>query len=111
MGDAGREIASSAASRWPRRNDGGVLPERIVVSPAAWLHHTDVRFRTIKVEDEEMQRIRAAEGLEVLKPELGTKPRIYYKNLHMITKCFVGGTVVRHIAGVEECAAGVEVVL
>ena len=62
-------------------------------------------FRTIKVEDEEMQRIRAAEGLEVLKPELGTKPRVYYKNLHMITKCFASGTVVRHVGGVEEGAA------
>ena len=68
-------------------------------------------FRTIKVEDAEMQRIRAEEGLEVLKPELGTKPRIYYKNLHLITKCFVGGTVVHHAKGIEECAAGVEVVL
>ena len=68
-------------------------------------------FRTIKVEDTEMQRIRAEEGLEVLKPELGTKPRIYYKNLHLITKCFVGGTVVHHAKGIEECAAGVEVVL
>jgi len=68
-------------------------------------------YRTIQVEDEEMQRIQAAEGLEVLKPGLGTKPRIYYKNLHLLTKCFVGGTVVRHVRGVEECAAGVEVVL
>ncbi len=38
-------------------------------------------FRTIKVEYEEMQRIRAEESLEVFQPELGTKPRIYYKNL------------------------------
>ena len=68
-------------------------------------------FRTIKVDDEEMRRIQTEEGLEVLKPELGTKPRIYYKNLHMITKCFVGGTVVQHVKGVEECAAGAEVVL
>lgn len=68
-------------------------------------------FRTIKVDDAEMKQMAAAEGLEVLKPELGTKPRIYYKNLHLITKCFVGGTVVRHVNGVEECAAGVEVVL
>jgi Fe-S-cluster-containing dehydrogenase component len=68
-------------------------------------------FRTIKVEDAEMQRIQAKEGLEVLRPELGTRPRIYYKNLHRITKCFVGGTVVAHSDGVEECAAGVEVVL
>ena len=68
-------------------------------------------FRTIQVEDAEMQRIQADEGLEVRRPELGTKPRIYYKNLHMITKCFVGGTVVTHVGGVEECAADVEVVL
>ena len=68
-------------------------------------------FRTIKVEDGEMQRIRVEEGLEVLKPELGTKPRVYYKNLHLITKCFVGGTVVKRLNGVEECAAGVDVVL
>jgi Fe-S-cluster-containing dehydrogenase component len=68
-------------------------------------------FRTIKVEDDEMKRIQAAENLEVLKPELGTEPRIYYKNLHLITKCFVGGTVVKNVDGVEECAADVEVVL
>jgi len=68
-------------------------------------------FSTIQVEDSEMQRIQAEEGLEVLRPELGTKPRIYYKNLHMITKCFVGGTVVEHSDGVEECAADVAVVL
>jgi Fe-S-cluster-containing dehydrogenase component len=68
-------------------------------------------FRTIRVEDGEMQRIQKEEGLEVLRPELGTRPRIYYKNLHMITKCFVGGTVVTQVGGVEECAAGVEVVL
>jgi Fe-S-cluster-containing dehydrogenase component len=66
-------------------------------------------YRTISVEDAEMQRIRADEGLEVLGPELGTKPRVYYRNLHTITKCFVGGTVVHHVNGVEECAAGVEV--
>ena len=68
-------------------------------------------FRTLKVDDAEMKRIATDEGLEVLKPELGTRPRIYYKNLHLITKCFVGGTVVHHVNGVEECAAGVEVVL
>jgi Fe-S-cluster-containing dehydrogenase component len=68
-------------------------------------------FRTVRVEDAEMQRIQAEEGLEVLKPELGTKPRVYYKNLHLMTKCFVGGTVVHHVKGVEECAPGVQVVL
>jgi hypothetical protein len=28
-----------------------------------------------------------------------------------MTKCFVGGTVVHQVKGVEECAAGVEIVL
>jgi hypothetical protein len=55
--------------------------------------------------------MRAEEGLEVLAPELGTRPRVYYENLHVMTKCFVGGTVVAQVAGVEECAAGVAVVL
>ena len=68
-------------------------------------------FRSMKVEDSEMQRVQAQEGLEVLKPELGLKPRVYYKNLHLMTRCFVGGSVVKDVNGVEECAEGAEVVL
>ena len=68
-------------------------------------------FRSVKVEDAEMARIKAQENLEVLKPELNTKPRVYYKNLHLMTKCFVGGSVVTVANGVEDCAAGAEVVL
>jgi hypothetical protein len=58
-----------------------------------------------------MQRIREQEGLEVLRPELGTKPRVYYKNLHLMTKCLVGGSVAADINGVDECAADAQVVL
>lgn len=68
-------------------------------------------FRSVKAEDAEMQRIQAAEGLEVLKPELNTRPRVYYKNLHFMTKCFVGGSVAADVNGVEECVAGAEVIL
>ena len=68
-------------------------------------------YRTLRVEDEQMQQIVADEGLEVLGPELGTRPRVHYRNLHLVTKCFVGGTLVERVAGVEECAAGVTVVL
>lgn len=71
---------------------------------------TDV-FRSLKVDDQEMQRIREQEGLEVLKPELGTRPRVYYKNLHLMTKCLVGGSVAADVKGVDECAEGAEVVL
>ena len=65
----------------------------------------------MKVEDAEMARIKAEENLEVLQPELGTKPRVYYKNLHLFTTCFVGGSVVKTSNGVEDCVAGAEVVL
>ncbi|MBU6378032.1 MAG: carboxypeptidase regulatory-like domain-containing protein [Gammaproteobacteria bacterium] len=68
-------------------------------------------FRTVKLEDAEMQRLQAEEGLEVDRPELGTRPRVHYKNLHLMTHCFVGGTVVRQVDGIEECAAGAAVIL
>jgi hypothetical protein len=45
-----------------------------------------------------------------LRPDLGTSPRLYYKNAYLMTACFVGGTVVHYPGGVEECAAGVGVV-
>lgn len=68
-------------------------------------------FRAVKVEDAEMARIKADEGLEVLQPELNTRPRVYYKNLHLMTHCFVGGSVVRQANGVEDCVADAVVVL
>jgi Fe-S-cluster-containing dehydrogenase component len=71
---------------------------------------TDV-FRALQIDDSEMQRIQAEEGLDVLLPEEGTKPRIYYKNLHLMNTCFVSGSVVADIDGVEECAEGVEAIL
>ena len=71
---------------------------------------TDV-FRSVKISDSEMQRMVQEEGLEVLQPELGTKPRVYYKNMHFFTKCFVGCTVAGLINGVDECIADAEVLL
>jgi Fe-S-cluster-containing dehydrogenase component len=68
-------------------------------------------FRSVKVEDAEMAQLAEAEGLEVLRAELGTKPRVYYKNLHLFTKCFVSGSVVAVKNGVEDCVSGAEVVL
>ena len=68
-------------------------------------------FRTLKVDDAEMQRLTEAENLTVLQPELGTRPRVHYKNMHLITDCFISGTVVENRQGVEECVAEAEVVL
>lgn len=68
-------------------------------------------FRTLKVTDDEMRQIAKQEGLDVLLPEQNSKPRVYYKNLHLMTSCFVSGSVVVHVKGVEECAANADVVL
>jgi len=71
---------------------------------------TDV-FRSLKIDDSEMQRIKEGEGLVVLQPELESKPRVYYKNLHLMTTCFVSGSVIGDVDGIEECTEAAVVVL
>jgi len=68
-------------------------------------------MRAIKVEDDEMARIVREQGLEVMKPELGTRPRVYYKNLWRYSKCFIGGTVSAAADGVVDCVEGATVSL
>lgn len=65
----------------------------------------------ICVEDEEMQRIVREEKLQVLRPELGTRPRVYYKNLDRWNKVFVAGSVAGKIGGMLECVEGAKVTL
>ena len=63
------------------------------------------------VEDEEMQRMVREQKLEVLHPEYGTKPRVYYRNLDRWTKVFIAGSVAGEIKGVTECVEGARVTL
>ena len=71
---------------------------------------TDV-FETVKLDDPAMERMAAAEGLKVLKPELETKPRVWYRGLERWETCFVGGSVSADVAGTVECVEGSEVTL
>lgn len=68
-------------------------------------------MKAVKVDDAQMQDMVKEQGLEVLKGDLGTKPRVYYKNLYRFTKCFIGGSVTARQGGVKECAADVDVKL
>lgn len=68
-------------------------------------------MRAIKVSDAEMARMASAEQLGVLKPELKTRPRVWYKNLDRIIGTFVAGTIESEVGGVRDCAAGVRVAL
>lgn len=63
-------------------------------------------MRAIKLEDAEMERLARDEGLEVIDPALGTKPRIYYKNLWRYEKCFIGGTLSAAEGGMVDCVEG-----
>jgi Fe-S-cluster-containing dehydrogenase component len=66
-------------------------------------------MRAICVDDEEMAKIARAQGLEVMKPELGTKARVYYKNLWRYSKCFIGGSVSAEANGAVDCIEGAAV--
>jgi Fe-S-cluster-containing dehydrogenase component len=66
-------------------------------------------MRAIKVEDEEMARIAGEQELEVMKPEAGTRPRVYYKNLWRYAKCFIGGSVSAEANGTVDCVEGATV--
>jgi Fe-S-cluster-containing dehydrogenase component len=66
-------------------------------------------MRAIKVEDEEMARMAESEQLELMKPEAGTKPRVYYRNFWRYSKSFIGGSVASEVGGVIDCVEGANV--
>jgi hypothetical protein len=68
-------------------------------------------MRAIKVEDDEMARLASEQGLEVMKPALESKPRVYYRNLWRYSKCFIGGSVSEEKDGVVDCVEGASVQL
>ena len=66
-------------------------------------------MRAVCVDDGEMAKIAREQGLEVMKPELGTKPRVYYKNLWRYSTCFIGGSVSVEANGAVDCVEGASV--
>jgi len=66
-------------------------------------------MRAISIEDADMARMARDEGLEVMKPEAGTKPRVYYRNLWRYSKCFIGGSVSAEANGMIDCVEGATV--
>lgn len=60
-------------------------------------------MRAVKLEDAEMARMAEVEGLEVMKPELGTKPRVYYRNLWRYSTAFIAGSISTETDGLVDC--------
>lgn len=63
----------------------------------------------LHIEDEQMQRMIESDKLDILHPEYGLEPRVYYKNLYRFTKCLITGSVA--LKDVDECAEGAKVFL
>jgi len=60
-------------------------------------------MQAFHVEDETMKDMVREDGLETLRPELRTLPRVYYRNLKRYSKCFIGGSVTVARDGVVDC--------
>ena len=55
-------------------------------------------------------RRRRAKGCACSSPQLGTRPRVWYRGLERWETCFVGGSVSAEVDGVAECVEGAEVI-
>jgi Fe-S-cluster-containing dehydrogenase component len=66
-------------------------------------------MRAVYIEEADMARMVEDDGLEVMRPELGTKPRVYYRNLWRYSKCFIGGSVASEGNGMVDCVEGAKV--
>jgi Fe-S-cluster-containing dehydrogenase component len=66
-------------------------------------------MRAIQIEDADMAAMAREQNLEIMKPELGTNPRVYYRNLWRYTTCFIGGTVSAEARGAVDCVEGAKV--
>jgi Fe-S-cluster-containing dehydrogenase component len=66
-------------------------------------------MRAICVDDVEMAKIVREQELEVVRPELQTKPRVYYKNLWRYSTCFIAGSVSMETRGAVDCIEGATV--
>lgn len=77
-------------------DQGWKEPRSVTVCPTRAL-------QAVKTDDATMAARVKAEGLRVLQPERGTRPRVYYRNLERVDTLFVAGSVVRSAHGAVEC--------
>ena len=64
-------------------------------------------IKLVLTEEADMAKLVAEGELRAFKADLGTKPRVYYKNLHRFDKVFASASVA--YADTDECADGAQV--
>lgn len=66
-------------------------------------------LQLVRLSDAAVRQMALEQHLEVFHPEYGQEPRVFYKNLHRYTRCFVAGNLA--LKEPDECAAGATVTL
>ncbi len=61
-------------------------------------------LRALNMEESEFDRMVKEEKLEQLKPQLGKKTGVWYKNLYRYNKCFLAGSIAFMDGDIERCA-------
>lgn len=79
-------------------DQGWTAPRAVQACPTGAL-------RSYKHSAQAMAALVQQEGLRPLKPELGTKPRIYYKYLQRIDHVFIGASLVAKVGDRVDCVA------
>ena len=82
--------------------DGWKEPRCVQACPTGCL-------KVVHAEEAEIEKMKKAEGLEVWLPEIGSHPRVYYKNLYRYNRAFIAGSVA--LGEKDECAEGAKVTL
>ena len=68
-------------------------------------------MKAVRIDDADMAAKAKNEGLQRMNEELGTKPRVWYRNLARFNTAFIGGGVAKIVDGLVECAEGATAVL
>ena len=86
------------------RLEEGKIPRCVQVCPSE-----AIKFGDLDDPKSEVSKLLKSGKAEVFHPEHNAKPRVYYKDLHKVTKCFIAGAVI--YGDVDECAEGVTTTL
>lgn len=85
-------------------DEGWTQPRCVQVCPTRAL-------AVLRADDAQMAALVERDHLEALHPDMGTVPRVYYRNLHRWNTFRVSGTVTIDRDDVVDCAAGARVTL
>lgn len=68
-------------------------------------------LQAVRRTPDEMAALVKERSLEVLRPELNTRPRVFYAHLYRFDRCFISGSVATEKNGVCDCVRDARVVL